>query len=143
MTYAAAITQLLALTVTGVNNSYSARNEPVMPNELPALIIDDTSQPFTEGLHGWDLGATAGNFIVFLDHILLIESYANSDIETRYANRNLYLDRYLNAIIDDMLLNNNLIVPLKLVVTKRGMVSMRKRNYSGIVFRHQWQLRIT
>lgn len=143
MTFADAITRLKALSFTGLTTSYEAVLVPPGEPELPALIIDDVSQPFVEGLRGWNIAATETQFTVFVDHILVIEYLWAGTHITRSDNITLYLDRYLVAITADMYLNGNLSKPLKLIIVERGRVSVRTVNYSGIRIRHMWELKIT
>lgn len=142
MTYAAAITQLKTLTFTGLESSYESVDRPPSLPELPALLIEDISQPFVEGLTAWNVPATSVGMVVFIDHVLAIEYIRFGTYLERKANITTYLDRYAAAIGADMKLNNNLAVPLQLFVIQRGSVFVRKREYSGIRFRHRWEIRI-
>lgn len=142
MTYAAAIVQLKTLSFTGLANSYDAVNMPPSNPDLPALVIEDSSQPFVEGLLAWNIPTTKGNALLFVDHLLLIRNIWGGSAEERRADMITYLDRYLTAIQADMFLAGNLVVPLQLIVIKRGSVFVRKREYLGIRFRHRWEFRI-
>lgn len=145
MTYSAALTQLEALNVTGITaaRNYGAVDLPVEETELPALITETVSQPFIEGLAAWNIPTTTTQLTVFVDHVLLVEGKAMGTPTTRWANLVLYLDRYTDAISADMLLGGNLIVPLQIIVLAQGEVGFRLRGYSGIRFRHRWELKVT
>ncbi len=141
MTYAAAITRLKALTFTDLVSSFDVVDHPPTADKLPALVIDDKSQPFVDQVASANIPADKTNVTLFIDHILCIEPSSAELFSTRYANITKFLDLYLAAITANMTLNNNLIIPLQILVIQRGTVFVRKRSYSGIIFRHKWTLR--
>jgi len=142
MTYAAAITQLRTLTFTGLLSNLGAVDAVLDVVDLPALVIEDASQPFAESLMSAVVGWDAGEVVVFVDHLLLISGWSTGLISERWASRNLYFDRYLAALSANLTLGGSLVQPLSLVVMARGRVMLRNRAYNGIQFRHQWRIRI-
>lgn len=142
MTVAAAITRLKTLTFTDLTSSFESVNIPPSAPQLPALIIEDVSQPFVDSLKAWNVTATKTGVVMFIDHILAIEYASNGTHIERKANITTFLDRYLIAISADMMLNNELAVPLQIIVLRRGSVFVRNTEYSGLRFRHRWELRI-
>lgn len=144
MTFSAALTQLQTLDVTGIGvaGNLGATNTAPEPPDLPVLVIEDTSQPFIEGIKAWNVAADKSTLSLFIDHILLIEGIQNNTFETRWDNIILYLDRYAAAITADLTLNNQLVSPLTILVVARGSIFFRDNVYSGIKFRHFWDLRV-
>ncbi|KKK55404.1 hypothetical protein LCGC14_3074870, partial [marine sediment metagenome] len=76
------------------------------------------------------------------DHLLLIEGMKNGNYDSRWANTILHFDRYVAAITADLTLNDTLVQPLRIIVLRRGDVFFRNNAYSGIIFRHFWNLRV-
>lgn len=142
MTVAAAYTRLEALTFTGLVTNRGATDRPPAPPDLPVLVTEDVSQPFVEGLEAWTIDQATSQVTMFVDHVLMIEGIANGTYEERWANIILYLDRYLTAITADITLNDTLVHPLSIIVLNRGKVSFRNVVFSGIRFRHKWNLKI-
>jgi len=143
MGYVAAVARLAVLSVTGVNHNYIAVNQPPAEADLPVLLIQDATQPFVEGFASWDVAMNAGRFGAFVDHLLLISGAEVGMVTERQTAINLYVDRYLTAINGDMMLNDNLTKPLTLVVARRGVIVVGLARYSGIQFRHFWEINIT
>jgi hypothetical protein len=142
MTIAAAITQLLALSVTGVKSNVAVGGRPPETPDLPALRLDNISQPFSEGLQAWNVAADKGTVTVFYDHKLLIGGARMGFVTDRWDDRVEYVDKYLSALVGDLTLNDNLVEPLRLVVLQQDEIQLSKRYYNGIVFRHMWKIRI-
>lgn len=143
MTYAGAIMQLKTITFTGLQNSYDEVLQPPADADIPALVIRNASQPFVEGIKGWDVALTIGRLTVFIDHLLLISAVQVGSYTERWDDRVLYLDRYASAIVADLKLNDNLVKPLSVIVVKSGDIQFRERVYNGLRFRHFWEIKIT
>lgn len=142
MTFAAALTQLETLTFTGLVSNLGAVDAPPHSSSLPVLITEDVSLPFVETLQAWNVEADKSTVSIFIDHILLVEGVKAGSYSSRWANTILYLDRYVAAITADLTLNDTLVQPLRIIVLRRGDVFFRNNAYSGIIFRHFWNLRV-
>jgi len=142
MTVAAAVTQLLALSVTGVTDNSAVAIRPPGYADLPVLRLQAAGQLFVEGLKAWNVAATAGSVTIFYDHMLLISGPTDGRNIDRWDSRLLYLDRYLAAITGDLTLDNNLTEPLSLILLKQSdNIQLGKNFYNGLVFRHRWVVR--
>lgn len=142
MTFAAALTELKATTFTGLVNSYDQPIRAPKTSELPALIIEAASQPFVEGLVPYNIALTMATYTTFIDHLLLVEGQAAGTHKSRWDKLITYTDRYLTAVAADLTLNSNLSSPLAVIIVQQGQIVYRTGIYSGIVFRHRWEIAI-
>ena len=140
MTYTAALARLQTLTIAGVAK-YGAVDVPPTEADLPALVIDHATQPFAESFTAFDIALTVGRFGVFVDHKLLVSGAEAGTFKERYTAINTLIDAYLDAIKDDMTLNNNLTKPLKIIIINRSIIRFRDESFSGIQFRHFWEIK--
>lgn len=143
MTFSAAMTQLLTLNFTDLVSNNGALDIPPNYPDIPALVVVDISQPFIEGLKAENVVLSVGSGTIFIDHVLLVAHIGQGTYSSRWLDRITFVDRYFAAIQNDMLLAGNLAEPLALVALPRGKYNYRNREYSAIVFRHQWVLEVT
>jgi hypothetical protein len=147
MSFRTALTQLAALTVTGVNANYDVDSVPDELNrvQLPALLVlpGDTQENRLfrergEGFRALAFSAGAQTVTYTVTHLLLV-----APVSTRRGARAHLpdlidrIDAYFTALGEDVLLGGALREPMHVTVEpgifQHGLVA-----YHGCAFRHTW-----
>lgn len=145
MTLAAAVARLNTWTFTGLKYNLGVDwSRPPGNADLPALVVDlGVEVDFVEGLRADTLALASGEVRILLDHKLLVCGLIIGTPAARWADIITYVDRYLACVADDLTLNGNLNAPLVLQAVRMGRLEHLNGIYLGVVFRHDWKLRVT
>ena len=148
-TFRAALTQLSAMPVTGVDNRYDIHQLPdyLPPTDLPALLIIpielDDKRIFQErvdslGVSAFSGGATQVSYT--LRHLLLVAPRGSGlGISARLPQLVAFIDSYMAALAADPTLGDKLRLPAEVAV-EPGIFAYAERDYYGCAFRHRWTL---
>ena len=146
-TFRTALTNLSALSVTGVQNNYDvdALPEALSNPQLPALLVQpiDTQDDrlFKERGQGLQTVAFSGagktvNYTV--THLLIVAPIRNGlGIRSHLPQLITLIDSYMSAIANDATLSDALIEPAHVTV-EPSVFTVGEREFYGCAFRHSW-----
>ena len=148
-TFRAALTQLSAMPVTGVDNGYDIHQLPdyLPPTDLPALLtlpieLQD-KRLFRERSDSLGITAFSGgvNQVRYtLTHLLLVAPRGSGlGISGHLPQLVAHIDSYMAALAADPTLDGKLRLPAEVAV-EPGIFAYAERDYFGCAFRHRWTL---
>jgi len=136
MTLANVITQLDAITFTGLESNAGFTYRQIPHGELPALVLDlSRSFPFTEGLRSINVTDTVGAATVICQHKLLITGIVENLVEEAHLAAAVDMtDDYLDELKDDLLLNGSVVEPVTVLAIDIGDIPHGGSVYFGVEF---------
>lgn len=141
MSFKGAVDRTKTWAVTGVTTNYGLDGIPgdVPEAALPALLL--LPSPLDErALKPFDIQASAGQFVVHLDHVLLISGAGMKRPQEAMYKACQLVDDYLAKVKTDWTLNANLVEPLQIVGAGLRAYPLGALVYWAVVFRHRWAL---
>lgn len=150
-TFRAALSNLSALRVAGVQNSYDIDELPnaLTPPQLPALLVMPI-EPNTErwaketraGLQTIAFSGAAKTVQYTVTHLLLVASTDSGlGIRSHLPRLIALIDSYMAAIGADVTLGGVLLEPTRVGV-EPGIFPFDRRGFYGCAFRHAWRMEI-
>ena len=146
-TFRAALSNLSALRVAGVQNSYDIDELPksLAPPQLPALLAmpiePSASSLFKEpaaGLQTVSFSGGAKTVQYAVTHLLLVTpTDSGLGIHSHLPPLIALIDSYMAAVAADVTLGNALLEPTRVGVDP-GVFPHDKREFYGCAFRHVW-----
>jgi hypothetical protein len=145
MTWKDALSNLAALSVSGVNTSYDSSNLPntLAAADLPALapaFPEGTGESDPPGLSVLTYDGAAWRAGLEIDHVLYWSpAWSEAGLRTALPDLLDALEAYLNAVRADGTLGGALDAELTISAARPGVVSYGGVRYLGITFRHRWE----
>lgn len=151
MTWRNAFTQLAAVSVTGVSNSYDLSDLPsVLPAaDLPALVplFDDSESLFAGGELGFSTLTFDGAIwqsSLQIDHVLYVTpAWSEAGISGVLPELITLVDNYLTAFSTVGTLNDALDRELAITRVQPGVMEYAGVRFYGVRFRHRWVRTVT
>ena len=151
MSFAAALSQLAQLSVTGVTHNYSIETVPDVPQraQLPALLVlplmpeMQENRMFRETGKGFETVAFSNglkSITYVVTHLLLIAPVGQSKgLRAHIPLLVSVIDAYFAALCADPVLNDTLMQPARVRV-EPGIYTLSGQDYYGCAFRHTWTI---
>ncbi len=146
-----ALTELAALSVTGVTANYDVGDMPdtLSRAQLPALLVlpvdmtdDDLVQPHGSGFTALAFSAGAHTVTYTINHLLLVAPVAaGAGMRTHLPLLIDLIDDYIMALSADVTLDDNLLEPAQVRV-EPGTFTWGTVAYHGCAFHHTWVLAV-
>lgn len=146
-----ALTQLAALSVTGVNRNYDVDAVPdeISRAQLPALLVlpgeteeDRLFRERGQGFQAIAFAEGARTITYTVTHLLLVAPVsAGKGMRTHLPQVIDLIDAYFAALGDDITLNGALLEPVRVRV-EPGTFTHGDVVYHGCAFRHLWLMEV-
>ena len=150
-TFRTALTNLSALSVTGVQNNYDIDTLPeTLSNpQLPALLVqpidiqdDHLSKEQGQGLQTVAFSGAGKTVNYTLTHLLIVAPTRKGvGIRSHLPFLVTLIDNTMSALADDPTLSEALIEPMQVRV-EPGIFTVGGREFYGCAFRHSWLMEL-
>jgi hypothetical protein len=151
MTFRTALTNLSNLSVTGIQNNYDvdALPDTLSTPQLPALLVqpidtqdDSLFKDRGQGLQTIAFSGAGKTVNYTVTHLLILApTHTKLGIRSHLPGLVTYIDNYMDALADDITLNDTLAQPTNVKV-EAGIFKVGERPFYGCAFRHSWLIGI-